>query len=325
MSAVTISIIIATRNRENLLWTTVEKAIRAIKGLPAEIIVVNDGDQPLQIPGASKGLITCFTSPSKGVSAARNYGAAKAGSTIYFFVDDDMWINREAVQWVINQMKADGNSNFVYNLNWQYPGTLNEKLKTTKVGKYILSAQYNTMWGRMHAEGTRPANGLYRFQHIASCSLVMHKNIFDALKGYNESLIFQGEDIDLSARLNKNCIPIFCVFDVLLHHNHADRLDLDGYLQREINGFRCQFTAEKAGLIATPGKQYKRAGLLFLDLFTASEKTWLAIYKMIPDHQFFVPLSNKLTGLLTGLQRYKQWRKIIGKQPDATLKPRPFK
>lgn len=313
MAAVDISIIIATRNRESILWLSVKKAVAAIEGIPAEIIIVNDGDQPLQMPFELKDKITCHNNPIKGVSSARNYGVLKSAGNVLFFVDDDMWVNQKAVQWIINQMDDDANIRNVYNLNWEYPETLNSKLTGTKVGKYLLSAQYNTMWGRMHAKGTKPTEGLYKFHQIASCSLVMHKNIFNALNGYNKSLIFQGEDIDLTIRLNKNAIPILCVFDVTLHHNHADRLDLNGYLQRDVNGFRYQFMAEKAGLIPSSPHHYHKPAMYVFEFFRVTEKGWIALYNLIPGNNFFIPLTNKLTGLLSGLQRYKQWWDIIGK------------
>ena len=50
MRNIDISVIIATRNREQILWETVEKACRAIENKNAEVIVINDGDFPLKVP-----------------------------------------------------------------------------------------------------------------------------------------------------------------------------------------------------------------------------------------------------------------------------------
>lgn len=123
MHKIDISIIIATRNRETILWQTVEKAVTAIAGLPAEIIVVNDGDQPLQMPLAFHDKITCFNNPVRGVSSARNYGVTKSSGNVLFFVDDDMWLNKESIQWIIRKMQDDNNKTTVYNLNWEYPAS----------------------------------------------------------------------------------------------------------------------------------------------------------------------------------------------------------
>lgn len=310
---INISIIIATRNRESILWSSVEKAIEAIEGMSAEIILINDGDLPLQIPLKLTSKINYFDNDKVGVSSARNYGFSKSSGTILFFVDDDMWINKEAIHWIINFMGDESNIKSVYNLNWEYPLALNKKLAKTKVGKYILSADYNTMWGRMHQKGNKPLSGLYKFDIVTSCSLVIHKNIFNTLKGYNESLIFQGEDVDMSKRINNLSIPIFCVFDTKLYHNQADRLNLDDYLERVSNGYRTQFMAEKAGIIAASTHDYKTSSVFGFDFFRVTEKLWIGLYKLIPTATFFAPLTNRLTGILSGLQRYKQWKNIIGK------------
>jgi GT2 family glycosyltransferase len=311
MSLTDISIIIATCNREAVLWTSIEKAITAIDGFSSEIIIVNNGNQSLKIPPVFKDKVSCFDNNSRGVSAARNYGVSKSRGSFLFFADDDMWINREAMYWITNHIREDVNSGSVYNLNWEYPPYLNAQLTKTKVGNFILNAHYNTMWGRMHEKGEQPANGLYKFRHIASGSLLIHKKVFDILKGYNESLIFQGEDIDLSARINKLSVPIFCVFDVTLYHNHADRLDLDGYLQRISRGYQSQFMAEKAGVIGPSVQQYSMYKTLIFEILRRSEKCWLVLYKSIPVHPIFIPFTNRLTGLLSALQQYKQWRNII--------------
>lgn len=308
-----ISIIIATRNRQSILWPSVDKAIAAIEGMLVEIIIINDGDQPLNIPPSLQHNINCYDNPSRGVSAARNYGVLKSSGSILFFVDDDMWINKKAIHWVVNYMSNAQNHFAVYNLNWEYPPELNNKLTHAKVGRFILQSNYNTMWGRMHEQGLQPSSGLYLFDTIGSCSLVMHQQIFRTLQGYNESLIFQGEDVDLSFRINKYSIPIYCVFDTTLHHNHEDRLELGTYLERIKYGYQAQFLAEKTGYIAPSVFEFNNWTILVFEFFRKSEKGWIGLYNLIPNRKFFDACTNRLTGLLSGLQRYKQWRQIFGK------------
>lgn len=307
-----ISIIIATRNRKKILWQTVNKACEAVENKNAEIIIVNDADITLDIPVLFAGKINYFDNPKRGVSSARNFGTLNAKGSILFFIDDDMWINSKIIDWINTNLVKKKNTAAAYLIDWEYPAPLNKTLAQSKIGRYILSTGYNTMWGRMHQEGKKPAIGLYKYNVIGSGSLVIEKNIFEQLGMYNESIVFQGEDIDLSKRINDLSIPIFCVFDTTLYHNQEDRLDLDGYLKRDNNGYRTQFMAEKAGLISTSVSHYTRSMICVFEIFRVSEKTWIGLYKLIPNHQFFLPLTNRLTGVLSGLQRYKQWRNIIG-------------
>ena len=307
-----ISIIIATRNREKILWQTVNKACGAVENKNAEIIIINDADLTLDIPVLFAGKINYFDNPKKGVSAARNFGTLNAKGSILFFIDDDMWINSEIIDWINTNLVKKKNTAAAYLIDWEYPASLNKTLVQSKIGRYILSTGYNTMWGRMHQEGKKPAIGLYKYNVIGSGSLVIEKKIFEQLGMYNESIVFQGEDIDLSKRINDLSISIFCVFDTTLYHNQEDRLDLNGYLKRDNNGYRTQFMAEKAGLISSSVSHYTRSMICIFEIFRVSEKTWIGLYKLIPNHQFFLPLTNRLTGVLSGLQRYKQWRNIIG-------------
>ncbi|HET7114942.1 MAG TPA: glycosyltransferase [Hanamia sp.] len=313
MSLVDISIIIATRNREKILWETIEKARQAIKNKKVELIVVNDSDSRIIVPQKISDGIIYLDNPRKGVSSARNFGAFNAKGYILFFIDDDMWINSEVIDWINYNLIENKSEEAAYNMNWEYPPSLNEKLINSKIGKYILAHCYNTMWGRMHRKEDKPINGLYSFNIIGSCSLIMSKKVFNKIGGYNEAMIFQGEDIDLSNKLNNFSIPIYCVFDVTLYHNHQDRLEIDSFLKRNSDGFESEFNAVKLGFIE-PLSDIKYRGIKkqMFNFFCLTEKGWMFLLKIIPNQSFFILINNKLIGYLESLQRYKQWKKILG-------------
>ncbi len=307
---VLISIIIATRDREAILWETVEKALNAVANSPVEIIVVNDADKHLAVPAHLASMIVCLNNPGRGVSAARNYGVSQSSGNILFFVDDDMWVNEAAIDWITNGFSNLNPGESVFNLNWEYPPVLQEKLSNSKVGRYLLSSDYHTMWGRMHQPGTQPTTGIYEFPNVGSGSLVMLKEIFTSIGGYNEAMIFQGEDIDLSQRLIRSGIKIFTVFSVTLFHNHQDRIGIDGYISRESNGYASEFKAVRAGLIKSSGEDaYLGSHKIIYEFFRYSEKFWLSVFKILPNHNVFNFITNRLVGILAGLQRYKHWRR----------------
>ena len=308
MSRIEISVVIATKNRPAILSCSVEKALEASRGLPVEIIIVNDGD-PLMVDYQKEAKIKVLKNPSTGVASARNYGVKQSLGKTIFFIDDDMWINKSGLDWVLKNLSIVENEKCVFNLNWEYPIELEKQLSNSKIGKYILASNYNTMWGRMHVPGLQPSFGLYKFVAIASCSLVMNKDLFNHIGAYNEDFIFQGEDTELSNRLNKFEVPIFCVFDVLLFHNHADRLDINGYLDRECRGFSSQFKAELMGLIPETSNNYKGYNKLLFHFLKLNESLLISIIERLPDHRFLTIPSNKLLGILSSLQRFKEWCK----------------
>lgn len=313
MTNIDISIIIPTRNRESILWETVHKAVEAIKGKNAEILVVNDGDRKIYNNELIAKNITIIDNNKKGVSAARNKGSLSSKGSILFFIDDDMWINPEIIDWINLHLIKNDETEAVYNVNWEYPQALKLQLEQNKMGRYILSSDYHTMWGRMNVNGKKPVNGLYKFNAIASCSLLLSKNLFNKIGGYNESITFQGEDIELSNRVAQLGIPVYCLFDTTLHHNHADRLDLDGFLERAARGYESQFIAEKAGYISPSQNDYAGSRIFIYNAFLASEKIWNSLYKIIPNNGVFGPVINRLIGLLSGAEKYKQWKKAFAK------------
>jgi glycosyltransferase involved in cell wall biosynthesis len=307
---VLISIIIATRDRETILWESVEKALNAIANNAVEIIIINDADKLLTPPGHLSGRIVCVNNPRRGVSAARNYGVSQSSGDILFFVDDDMWVNEAAIDWITDTFNNLNPRERVFNLNWEYPPVLQKQLSNSKVGRYLLSSDYHTMWGRMHQQGKQPASGIYEFPNVGSGSLVMLKEIFASIGGYNEVMIFQGEDIDLSQRLLSAGIKIFTVFSVTLFHNHQDRIGIDGYISRESNGYASEFKAVRAGLIKSSADHaYSGSHQFIYEFFRYSERFWLSVFKILPNHNVFNFITNRLVGILAGLQRYKHWRK----------------
>lgn len=309
MSTLQVSIIIATRNRETILWQTVHKAVEAAIGRNVEIIIVNDGDEKLAVPKELKSEVKQYDNPGKGVTAARNFGASKANGDILFFIDDDMWINAGGLDWIFRFMQTDKARESVYNLNWQYPDGLNEKLTRSKVGKFLINANYHRMWGRMKEKGDQPVSGLHKCHSIASCSLLMDKNLFKNIGGYNEEFVFQGEDIELSNRLNSLHIPIYAVFDVNFSHNHQDRLEIDGFLQRVTQGYKSEFEARAKGLLPNVDEHFKGGRKTISELLTLTEPFWMLCYKLLPNTRLFDKPNIRIVGMLSGLQRFKQWKR----------------
>ncbi len=303
-----VSVIIATKNREAILLETLQKAEFAIEANMAEIIVINDGES-LNFSTHFSKAISVYSNPGNGVSVARNFGVKKAKGNILFFIDDDMWINKEAMHWIFNNFSEKENEEKVFNLNWVYPDSLLPALQNTKIGQYLLATNYNTMWGRMQVSDIEPVNGWYPFKMIMSGSLVMTKNLFNTIGGYYEKMIFQGEDNDLANKINALQIPIFCVFDVKLHHNQKDRLQTELYFKRVANGFNSQFKAIQAGLISPWGRSdYGPVSEFVFSIFVATENFWLGILAITPT-KGFSKINNTLIGKLSGLQRFKSWKR----------------
>lgn len=224
-----------------------------------------------------------------------------------------MWINSEVINWINSYIIIKEYREAIYCINWEYPPYLKEMLTKTKIGRYLLSTNYHTLWGRLHENALQPV-GLYKSNYIGSGSLIIHKTIFNKIGGYNETMIFQGEDYDLAQKINHLGIAVYLVFDITLYHNHKDRLEINNFLKRIYDGFGSEFNAVKAG-VAIPLKQttYKGFQKIIFEFSRITEKVWIYFFYVLPNYTVLTPLNNKLIGALGGLQRYKQWRNIIGK------------
>lgn len=91
-----VSLIVATRNRPLLLRDVVESVLDG-DAVPAEIVIVDQSDAPAtpRISSSDRGCaIRYLPSSERGLSRARNLGAAAAREDLLVFIDDDMRADR---------------------------------------------------------------------------------------------------------------------------------------------------------------------------------------------------------------------------------------
>lgn len=289
-----ISIIMPTYNRFDVVKETIQKAIAAADGIDSELIVVNDGkDLPFSITHPK---LSIFKNPQKGVAYARNFGAAKSKYPILFFIDDDMWITPATLRLIISLWQDKQLEENYFNLNWAYPVELQDKLKSKKIGRYILGSNYHTLEGRsfMKVDYNRQVVDMIG---VGSCSFCISKENFDKIGGYNEKIDFQGEDIDIAIRLGNNHIHSKLATAVTCYHNQEDRLEIEGYIDRVYRGFLSQ---AKAGMIKMSEK--KQAVLRWIFPFYGLLE-WL--FKMIPNSKMFDRITFRLIGILSSLSYLK--------------------
>ncbi len=302
------SIVIATKDREKVLLESLEKAIEFKKGFDFEIIVINDGDKNIEFPVEIVQQIIYVPNQGKGVSKARNLGASIAKNDFLFFIDDDMWLTPDFFNWFLQKETHIDISQQVYHLNWEYPPVLIEKMKSNLVGKYLLQSNFHTMWGRLGMKGAIKS-GEIEANGMGSGSFLISKVLFHQMGGYNENIIFQGEDLDFSTRLLQKGVKIFLVFDVCLFHNQEDRLLIDSFLKREFDGYVSQFNAIKTLKMPFKGLEIEsKIHLLFLQILLFLEKLIVFCLKNFQNINYFKSFSIKLLGILCVLQKYKAWQ-----------------
>jgi len=293
-----ISIVIPTYNRFDIIRETLDKIMHLQSVAAFEIIVVNDGNPlPFEIKHPA---VSIYKNPKRGAASARNFGASKAKYEILFFIDDDMWITKESIDSLQSLYENHFFQRSCVVLNWEYPADLQEKMKSEKIGRYLLSANYHTLEGRAKINVDH-RQLFFKVTSIGSGSFAISKNVFNEIGGYNENITFQGEDIELSQALNRLGISIFLYTPVTCLHNQKDRLDLNGLLDRERRGYESQFKNNR-----TSAKINKIKLFVFICLMPLEHIIeWL--FQKVPNTPTFDRLNFRLTGILTSIVYYKAW------------------
>lgn len=160
--------------------TAIEAQSVAAPGL--EVIVVDDGslDDTRDVVGEFEG-VTVLEGPRRGPAAARNAGARVASTSLLCFVDAD-------------DVVGDG---------WAAAMVASLQEHEVVTGPLDLASLNEPAWSG--ARGSSWGNALDRFEgafpYASSCNLGIRRSVFDAIGGFDETLVV-GEDLELSLRLS---------------------------------------------------------------------------------------------------------------------------
>jgi len=140
---------------------------------PDEIIIVNSGDKTISYKSLNKHKIKIINLKKKTtISEARNYGAKKSKTQFLAFIDDDDLWGKD----YLKKTKKFINKNKAYT---------------------ILSSVYSTINGKISLFRQPFSNDLKDYfdsnAGAMGSNLVIHKKIFNKVKGYDKKLIV-GED-----------------------------------------------------------------------------------------------------------------------------------
>lgn len=219
-----LSIIIPTKDRAVIFTRTLKSVINAIDKIDAEIIVVNDSQNPIS-SFANQPNLTIINNKKSGAASARNYGASIAKGRILLFVDNDVLVSNANLKQIIYSHKTYPSSCF--NFYWFYPPDLIEKLPSTSFGRYLLNNiifSNSSRLGKGHLIGK---DGLVEVDGLASYFLSINKNDFAKIGGYEEKIPVAGvEDMILAKQMKKNNLKMFLSSSDVVFHNEADRLEL---------------------------------------------------------------------------------------------------
>lgn len=228
-----ISIIIPTKDREEIFNKTLQRAFEAIKATDAEIIVVNDSKAKEIVLDKFYEGVKVIKNPFQGVASARNYGAQCSSSDLLFFLDDDMLIDQDIVHTAL--ALHEDNPDFVYNFNWEYPPELRRQIKQKPFGRFLEHIQFTTMQGWCRGMEWHD-DRMFQTELVAGATLLISKKKYESIGGYDASFPLAGaEDYDFSKRLLKAGVKSFIYPMKKAWHNEVNKTEARGFFRRVYN------------------------------------------------------------------------------------------
>lgn len=296
-----LSIVIPTKDRGGILDATLAAAVKAVDGLRAEIIVVNDSKtrEPVLL---SDPRVRQINNPKQGVASARNCGARVATGEVILFLDDDIVISPESVRHVLSvHRQLDG---IALNLDWIYPPEILRGLDGESFGRFLINHNMTTFKGWYANPGWKE-NQLFESLSVASFHLSLRRTDFERSEGYDEEFPHAGfEDFDFPIRLKKAGMRFFIDTRQMVYHNESDRTTMKPWLENQERRAMTRAIAVRRGyseltIDYTPGKRR------LLSLILACQPLIQAFMKMIPSSKGLDSLEFRLIGALQAAKIYR--------------------
>ncbi|MFN4234269.1 MAG: glycosyltransferase family 2 protein [Bacteroidia bacterium] len=300
-----LSIIIPTFNRENIIKNTIIELVKSIKNINAEIIIINDGNKDFKL-SIDDARIKIFNNKGKGAAAARNTGAQLATSDIILFLDDDIILSEVALKTLLSYTLK--NPQNIYLTNWEYPGYLLKSLKNHSFGRYLINKNLTNLKGWAKINVTEN-DSLIELPNGASYCLMIHKNVFFKVGGYNQQFPYAGaEDFEFCQRLKTNGIKFYLIPNITVLHNESDRTELINWLERKE---RDSLTKRiLVGLGYTEYQiNYSLTKSFLLRIIYHTKSVYLFTLKFIPNIYFFDALYFKLVDIILASYIYYGYNK----------------
>ncbi len=308
-----LSIIIPTKDRHEVFDLTIANAIKAIEGVDAEIIVVNDSKTAsVQLPVASSK-VNLLNNPKSGVAAARNFGAANANGEVLLFVDDDILIGKDNIKAILEAHQQFPDA--ALNLLWVYPPALLNQVRETSFGRFLIRYGFTSMKEGLGSEWRD--SDFIETSVAASFFLCLSRTVFQRVGGYNEQFPHAGsEDHDFSMRLKELGIKRLVFTRSIVFHNEMDRIQLIKWLHREEKGAETRAWGYSLGR-SELGLDTSLLKSISYSFFAQIKQLLIAIQANFPDKPATDQLNHRLIHILLGTsiyQGYKKGLKDAGKQ-----------
>ncbi len=297
-----LSVIVPTKDRAGIIEESLSRLCKALEGLDAEVIVVNDSaTTAVDIPSGYSN-VRVFRNPGSGVASARNFGAGIAEAPLLFFMDDDMWLDTTAIARIRELGKLYPND--AVNLNWTYPEYLYQQIQYTSFGRYLIRYGFTSMKGWSNYPQWKDQS-VFEVPGIAGACLVVAKEKYLGMGGYHSGFPMAGfEDYDFSQRLLKSGSKLYIDTTVLLYHNESNKATIEGWLRRYENASVTRRYAVEIGYTELALK-YNAVRKLFYPIVYGLRSLFFRFLNLLPNQKMFDGVYKIAANFLLGAHIWK--------------------
>jgi GT2 family glycosyltransferase len=218
-----LSVVIPTRDRASRILATL-RALQAqqLQGVMAEVIVVDNSDQALELQGVNGPLqLRLFREHEEGAAVARNLGLRSARGQVVLFLGDDTPpasadLLRRHVE--LHQRSPDDSYAVLGRIDWD------PAIETDAFIRWLTRAGFQSAFEGLEPGPVSPA------LHFISSHASVKRSLLDRVGGFDEAFPIYFEDVELGIRLGKTGMLLDYHPELLVHHDHP--YTLEEYLAR---------------------------------------------------------------------------------------------
>lgn len=210
-----VSVVVVTKDRKKDLIECLE-SFRKSSYKPSEIIVVDNNSKPSVeswLPQKYSTIKLITLDSNVGAAEGRNIGFNEAKGEYILFIDDDAYVDRNAVGYLVSVFEEKKGAGIVQPLVYDKQ----KKNELQGAGHDI-----NLATGRIRAWGVKEKD---RGQHngirnvpMCGCVWMVRREVFNKIGNYDEDYFIPYEDSDFSLRARKAGFELFCTSDAKAWH-----------------------------------------------------------------------------------------------------------
>jgi len=203
-----LSVIIINRNTAHLLLTCLEHIFRSDLGEKPEVLVVDNGssdDSVAKVKTAYPGVIILEAGKNLGFAAANNVAAKLARSRYLLLVNTDAFLEKDCARALLELMKSDPRIGMVGPQLLNDDGSHQTSFEATPT--LVTETLNRSLLKRLFPKrfpGKRPdAQKAFPVEALIGAVMMLRREYFEALDGFDEDYFFFLEETDLAVRMRQ--------------------------------------------------------------------------------------------------------------------------